>query len=106
MFKILKNIFSPAEKDGGLIDILKNDAYLVDVRSPLEYSSGSVKGAVNIPLDTIKSQLPKFQNKENIVVFCRSGARSSRAKSILKNYGIEGVINGGSMQNVQAALKA
>ena len=62
---------------------------------------GSVKGAVNIPLGTIASQLSKFKNKDNIVVFCRSGNRSRQAQQFLEQSGITNVINGGTWEQVQ-----
>lgn len=83
-----------------IINAIKDGAFLVDVRSAGEFSSGSVAGAVNIPLDIIQSHLAKFKNKKNIVVFCRSGARSSQAKSILEQNGIQNVFNGGTWTNV------
>ena len=89
-----------------LVDAIKEGAFLVDVRTPAEFSSGSVKGAVNIPLDSLHSQLAKFKNKKNIVVFCRSGGRSSHAKSLLAQNSFENVINGGTWQNVRDILNA
>lgn len=87
-----------------LSEIVKEGAFLVDVRSPAEFSAGSVKDAVNIPLDKLSSQLSKFKGKKNIVVFCRSGARSAQAKSILENKGFSNVINGGPVQKVNVAV--
>lgn len=83
-----------------LNDIIRQGAFLVDVREKSEFSGGSAKGAVNIPLGSIQSQLQQFKGKQNIIVFCRSGARSGQAKSILETNGISHVINGGSWQNV------
>ena len=103
MFGIFKNMFAPT--DGSqLKEAVKNGAFLVDVRTPAEFLGGSVKGAVNIPLDKVPSQLCKFKNKKSIVVFCRSGNRSSQAKSILKNNGFQNVINGGTWENVNGAV--
>jgi phage shock protein E len=79
--------------------------YLVDVRQPGEFASGSVKGAVNIPLGDISKRLNEFKNKENIVVFCQSGARSSQASAILKKNGLQNIINGGGWQNVAKVIK-
>lgn len=87
-----------------LSEAIKHGAFLVDVRTPAEFSSGSVKGAVNIPLDTLQSQLHRFKNKKGIVVFCRSGARSGQAKSILEQNGYREVINGGTWQDVNRAV--
>lgn len=79
---------------------LSPDAFLVDVRTASEFAQGSVKGAVNIPLDKIPAELSRFKNKKQVVVFCRSGNRSSRAKILLEKNGCRHVINGGTWQNV------
>lgn len=83
----------------------KNNIFYVDVRTPAEFAQGSVKGAINIPLDQIENQLAKFKGKKNIVVFCRSGSRSSQAKVILEQNGFINVTNGGSWEVVNAKLK-
>lgn len=88
-----------------LTDAIQEGAFLVDVRSSGEFASGSVKGAVNIPLDRIGSQLAKFKGKKNIVVFCRSGNRSGQAKSILEQNGFQNVVNGGTVSNVSQCVK-
>ena len=87
-----------------LTEALNGGAYLVDVRTPAEFSAGSVKGAFNIPLDAISKHLGKFAGKKSIVVFCRSGNRSSQAKRILDQNGINNVMDGGTWQNVQQLL--
>lgn len=99
MFGILKNMFAPTD-NSELKEAVSNGAFLVDVRTPAEFSEGSVKGAVNIPLDKVSGQLDRFKNKKSIVVFCRSGNRSGQAKSILEQNGFQNVINGGTWQNV------
>jgi len=88
-----------------LKSIIDEGAFLVDVRTPGEFVSGHVKGSVNIPLDKIQHQLGKFKNKKNIIVFCRSGARSSQAKSILQQNGFTNVINGGTWTSVNQYVK-
>lgn len=66
----------------------EGDVFLVDVRTPQEFASGSVGNAVNIPLIEIENQLDVFRNKKNIVLFCRSGRRSEIAKQILEKHEI------------------
>lgn len=83
---------------------LPSNAFLVDVRTSDEFSEGSVPNAVNIPLDQVEQSLDQFQNKENIVVFCRSGNRSGQAMEILQKNGIDNVVNGGSWENVAKLL--
>lgn len=103
MLGIFKNMFSQTDNNQ-LSEVLKNGAFVVDVRTPAEFSAGSVKGAVNIPLDKLPGQLSKFKNKDNIVVFCKSGGRSAQAQQFLKNNGFQKVINGGTWQNVNKAI--
>jgi rhodanese-related sulfurtransferase len=88
-----------------LSEIIKDGAVLVDVRTPLEFQGGSVKGAINIPLDEIKNHITKLKNKKAIVVFCRSGARSAQAKAILERNGVTNVYNGGPWTRVNQLIK-
>ena len=83
---------------------IKNNLFLVDVRTSDEFASGSVEGAINIPLSDIVFEYDQFENKNNIVVFCRSGIRSGQAQMLLTQNGFKNVINGGSWQNVQKEL--
>lgn len=85
--------------------IVNEGAFLVDVRTPGEFSEGHVKGSVNIPLDTIPNQMAQFKNKQHIVVFCRSGGRSSQAKSFLEQNGFTNVINGGTWDYVNQFVR-
>lgn len=94
------NLFGNAVADEELVNKINNGAMLVDVRSQSEFASGSAKGAINIPLETIQNHLAKFKNKNHIVVFCRSGNRSGQAKSILNQLGFHNVTNGGTWNNV------
>lgn len=84
-----------------LTKLIQEGAYLIDVRTAGEFSQGSVKGAVNIPLDTIEKNVSKLKDRNHIIVFCRSGARSGQAKSILNRNNIHNVTNGGSWLDVK-----
>lgn len=96
--------FTMTTDDNKLKEAIKQGAYLVDVRTPEEFMSESVKGAENIPLNTLPQQLDKFKGKTSIVVFCRSGGRSTQAKMILEQNGFSNVINGGTWQDVNRAM--
>lgn len=87
--------------DPALKEYVENGATLIDVRTAKEYATGSVMGAINIPLGEIENRKEELLGEKAIVVFCRSGNRSSKALSILKEQGFEKVINGGSWQNVK-----
>jgi rhodanese-related sulfurtransferase len=88
-----------------LAKLIEDGAYLVDVRGPGEFAGGSAKGAVNIPLDTLTQHLNEFKDKKQIVVFCRSGNRSSSAKNILERNGFKNVTDGGTWHNVASLQK-
>ena len=104
MVNLLKTIFGNNNKVK-MENILKEGAFLVDVRSPGEFAEGHVKGSTNIPLDQIQQQLGQFKGKESIVVFCRSGARSAQAKSILEQNGFADVTNGGTWESVNRMVQ-
>lgn len=97
------SIFSQFFGGGTSVDlksIITEGAFLVDVRTPIEFADGHVKGSVNIPLDNLTKEIAQFSNKKNIIVFCRSGNRSGMAKSLLEQQGFKNVFNGGTWQNV------
>lgn len=98
------NIFG-SKNNEALGELINNGAFLVDVRTASEFANGNVKGSVNIPLDQIKNKLALLKGKKTIVVFCRSGNRSSQAKAILEQNGFDNVTNGGSWNAVNNLLK-
>jgi phage shock protein E len=104
MMNFIKNLFGNTNTNN-LSEIISQGAFLVDVRTTQEFAESKIKGAVNIPLDKIALQIEKFKNKNNIVVFCRSGNRSGQAKAILERSGIINVINGGSFGNIKQYVK-
>lgn len=99
MFNFLKSLFTPKPKVD-LSEVMARKPFLVDVRTPGEFAQGHPKGSVNIPLDKIGTSIDKFKAKQDIIVFCRSGNRSSQAKSILESKGISNIIDGGPWENV------
>ena len=103
MFGILNYLFSKNAATS-LIELIKDQGFLVDVRSPEEYATGHVSGSVNIPLDTISQRLDLFNSKKNIIVFCKSGIRSHQAKAILNHHGFTNVTNGGTWQNINKLI--
>lgn len=89
-----------------LKDLKNGQSTFVDVRTPEEYAGGHVPGAINIPLDEIQNRLDEFKDMPKpVVAYCRSGARSGMATSILKGAGVEDVINGGGISDVMQQIK-
>ena len=92
------------KKEVSIKEQVANGAFLVDVRTPQEFAEGSVKGAVNIPLDEVESRLNEFKGKPSVIVFCRTGNRSGQAKAILEYNGIKNVTNGINTKTVNEEL--
>lgn len=70
---------------------------LIDVRSKMEFSSGHISRAKNVPLDKITSFNPKTNGP--LYVICQSGARSKQAVKYLNDQGIEAFnVDGGMMR--------
>jgi phage shock protein E len=77
---------------------LKNGAMVIDVRTPAEFSSGHLPGAINLPLDEIETSLPRRVQDRNqvLLLHCQSGMRSGVAKKRLAALGYANAFNLGS----------
>jgi rhodanese-related sulfurtransferase len=73
-------------------------ATLLDVRSPGEFASGHIDGALLVPVDELDARLSEVPQDRPVVVYCRSGSRSAHAASILGAAGYE-VHDLGGMSN-------
>ena len=86
-------------------ELVKEGATILDVRSKGEFAGGHINVAVNISVDTLKSNLAKLKNKNNpIITCCASGMRSASAKSILLANGYTKVYNGGGWSSLNNKL--
>jgi rhodanese-related sulfurtransferase len=56
---------------------------LVDVREPREYAVSDLPASVKIPLGTLPNSLEKIGKQDDLIVYCRSGARSAQAVQFL-----------------------
>jgi phage shock protein E len=78
--------------------LVASGALLVDVRSPGEFAAGHIDGAVNVPVDQISNLLERLGSMDRtVIVYCRSGARSSRSARVLREAGFEKVRDLGAM---------
>jgi phage shock protein E len=74
------------------------DAMILDVRTPAEYASGHIDNAVNIPVQQLPQRLHELGDLHApIIIYCRSGARSAQASSILKAAGYDNLHDIGPM---------
>ena len=87
---------------------VKSGALLVDVRTPEEFQSGALAGAVNIPHDQVESRVAEFgSNKDReIVLYCRSGRRSGLAEDTLRRIGFTHVANAGGYEDLKSKFAA
>ena len=70
-----------------------DDFDLIDVREPYEWTIGRLPGARLVPLGTLAEALPTLDSARDIVVHCRSGARSANAVRQLQAAGFRRVWN-------------
>jgi phage shock protein E len=78
---------------------------IIDVREPFEFATGHVKGALNIPPTKLMkgaSKLEGVAKDTEIIVYCRSGARSAVAMNMLQKLGYTNVKNGINKDHVKA----
>ena len=75
-----------ARRDAG------EDVFLLDVREPYEYQIAQIGGTL-IPQNDVPNRLAEIPRDREIVVQCRSGARSQRIAELLKQAGYRDVVN-------------
>ena len=77
------------------------ECIMLDVRSPEEYKSGHIEGAVSLPIENINNlSAVIIPNKDNfVIVYCRSGIRSEIAAEELIRLGYSYVYDMGGIVN-------
>jgi adenylyltransferase/sulfurtransferase len=60
---------------------------ILDVRNPPEFAIGTIPGSVKIPLPELQDRLGELDSRDNIVVHCHHGPRSTRAVNMLRKFG-------------------
>jgi phage shock protein E len=81
------------------------DALIIDVRENFEFISSHIRGALNIPLSSLQYEADTLKSKKRpLILYCKSGRRSGQAVGFLNSLGMEGVYNGGSVQEMVRRL--
>lgn len=80
----------------GMID--RQEVFILDVRTPEEYSAGHINGSTllavqDIPKQELDVKLKEIPKDRKILVYCRSGRRSALASGILAENGYPQVYN-------------
>lgn len=75
--------------------VASKDWLLIDVRSPEEYASGHIPGAINIPHKSIVNYLSELQEHKDkpIILYCRSGRRAKLAMRVLQEHDFTDVMH-------------
>lgn len=60
--------------------------HLIDVREPQEFASGTFRGAINFPINTLEKRIDELPADKPIVFFCGAGGRSGEAHDMAKLY--------------------
>lgn len=81
--------------DPARVDRARGKVRIVDVREPSEFTGelGHVPGAELVPLSEIERAARSWPRDRELVLVCRSGARSGRAAAALAAMGFEHVMN-------------
>ena len=81
---------------------------IIDVRTPAEWNTGHLNEAKHIEWQDIGAHISELTSDkdETIYVYCRSGGRSGKAKTILDELGYSNVINAGGVEDAQAFIDA
>jgi rhodanese-related sulfurtransferase len=69
------------------------DVYLIDIRTPGEVAQGAIPDAVHLPMHLLPLRLHDLPRDKDVVLYCRSGARSYHACSYLSQQGFDNAIN-------------
>jgi NADPH-dependent 2,4-dienoyl-CoA reductase/sulfur reductase-like enzyme/rhodanese-related sulfurtransferase len=70
-------------------DLTGGDAFILDVREPLEFAAGHVEGAVNISLNDLRQRLDDLPRDREIWTYCLVGQRSYYAARTLAQHGFK-----------------
>lgn len=79
---------------------LAQGTIIIDVRTPSEFASGHLDGALNIDVQSpdFATLISELDPTQPYFVYCRSGNRSGQAMSRMATMGFVDMINGGSVQ--------
>ena len=93
---------APAKTKAAAAKPARAQGIWIDVRTPEEYESGHLDGAINIPHDQIAAKIAAASPDKNAPVnlYCRSGKRAGIAKQELEKLGYTRVTNHGGYQDL------
>ncbi|MBT3408984.1 rhodanese-like domain-containing protein [Candidatus Woesearchaeota archaeon] len=76
-------------------EFIKNnpDIIILDIRTPMEFESERIKGAINIDMysNNFKNDLDKLDKNKPVFLYCRTDSRSNYSKNIFVDLGFKKV---------------
>ena len=74
--------------------LVTKNMLLIDVRTPEEFSSGHIHGAIviNIRQEDFSTQISKLNHQQNILIYCRSGHRTEAARAEFEKQGFKKLV--------------
>lgn len=94
------------DQSAALTALQRADSVLIDVRTEREYAEGSLPGSVRIETRDLPQRIASVAPDKDapIVLYCRSGSRSSAAQDLLHGLGYSQVINAGGYEDLRAVV--
>lgn len=82
-----------------------HDVIIIDVRTPQEFSTGHLDGAINIDLSAsdFTERITALDASATYVVYCRSGNRSAQAVTAMKGLGFTEITDAGGLQDAASS---
>jgi phage shock protein E len=84
----------------------ENSGQIFDVRTPKEYKSGHIDGAVNMHVydEDFETRLDSLDKNKTVYIYCKAGGRSAEAVETMKDKGFNHIVelDGGIDEWVEA----
>ncbi|HAD99335.1 MAG TPA: rhodanese-like domain-containing protein [Gammaproteobacteria bacterium] len=85
--------YEDVDANGAIALMDEKNLIILDVREAKERKAGYIAKDTHIPLSQVKNQLDSLDNSKKILVYCRSGSRSSHIAGLLTRNNFEQVYN-------------
>ncbi|MDP2837586.1 MAG: rhodanese-like domain-containing protein [Methanobacteriaceae archaeon] len=92
--QIFKDV-TPQESSEIIKENINNPNFVLwDVRTPLEFQSGHLEGAVNLDYQSnFKAEIQTIDKGKKYLLYCKSGIRSANAMQVMLHFGFNEVYN-------------
>ncbi|MBP3345635.1 MAG: FAD-dependent oxidoreductase [Alphaproteobacteria bacterium] len=73
------------------LDLIRDQAMLIDIRQPAAFAEEHLDGAINLPLTALRRNLDSIPHDKTVIVYCLHGRGSYQAALLLKNRGFDNI---------------